>query len=283
MANAPRPLRLSYGGQVLKVRASQLRTERQFTQIGVELIGAPELAADAEVVSLAWRALSDLGVGGISIDLNLPTLVPVVCAGLGMAEADAERARLALDRKDAAAVTGFDNGIGELLANMLAAAGPADKALEKLLALDLPDQARIQVERLAGAVELIRVAAPGLSLTVDATEFRGLEYQNGICFTIFSRGVRGELGRGGRYELSSGETATGFSLFGDSLMRALPAAANSQKVYLPEGTTVEQADAVRAQGHATLQGFTGSADAKAEAQRMGCSHLYVDGRVQKAD
>jgi len=283
MANAPRPLRLSYGGQVLKVRASQLRTERQFTQIGVELIGAPELAADAEVVSIAWRALSELGVGGISIDLNLPTLVPVVCAGLGMAEADAERARLALDRKDAAAVAGFDNGIGGLLANMLAAAGPADKALDKLLTLDLPEQARIQVERLAGAVDLIRVAAPGLSLTVDATEFRGLEYQNGICFTIFSRGVRGELGRGGRYELSSGETATGFSLFGDSLMRALPAAANSQKVYLPEGTTVEQADAVRAQGLATLQGFARSADAKAEAQRMGCSHLYVDGRVQEAD
>jgi ATP phosphoribosyltransferase regulatory subunit len=281
LANAPRPLRISYGGQVLRVRASQMRTERQFTQIGVELIGAPELAADAEVIALAWKSLSDLGVSGISIDLNLPTLVPTVCAGLGMPAEDADRARLALDRKDAAVVAEFDNGVGALLGQMLAAAGPADKALAKLLALDLPEQAKIDVENLAGAVDLIRAAAPDLSLTVDATEFRGLEYQNGICFTIFAKGVRGELGRGGRYELPSGETATGFSLFSDSLMRALPAATNGKKVYLPEGTSVDEAQALRAEGHATVQGFTKSADEQAEARRMGCSHLFISGQVQE--
>ncbi|MBT3703563.1 MAG: ATP phosphoribosyltransferase regulatory subunit [Alphaproteobacteria bacterium] len=287
LANAPRPLRLSYGGQVLKVRASQMRNERQFTQIGVELIGAPELAADAEVVTLAWRSLSDLGVKGISIDLNLPTLVPTVCAGLGMTEADAEQARLALDRKDAAAVAefgaGIGEGIGDLLGQMLSAAGPADKALAKLQALDLPDQAKAEVQNLAQAVDLIQAAAPGLSLTVDATEFRGLEYQSGICFTIYSRGVRGELGRGGRYVLSSRETATGFSLFGDSLMRALPAAKKPQKVFLPYGTTVSEADAVRAQGHATLQGFVNETDANAEARRLDCSHIFINGQVRETN
>jgi ATP phosphoribosyltransferase regulatory subunit len=283
LANAPRPLRLSYGGQVLRVRSSQLRTERQFTQIGVELIGATELAADAEVISLAWRALSDLGVQGISIDLNLPLLVPAVCAGLGMAAEDAETARLALDRKDAAAVAAFGDGIGELLGKMLAAAGPADKALARLLALELPTDAKKQVENLSSAVDLIRTAAPGLTLTVDATEFRGLEYQSGICFTIFVRNVRGELGRGGRYELSSGETATGFSLFGDSLMRALPAAANGQKIYLPQGTSVEDADRLRADGQATLQGFVDTKDASAEARRLGCSHIFSDGQVRIVD
>jgi len=283
LANAPRPLRLSYGGQVLRIRGSQLRTERQFTQVGVELIGAPELAADAEVISLAWRSLTDLGVNRISIDLNLPLLVPAVCAGLGMAAEDAERARLALDRKDAAAVAEFGDGVGELLGQMLAAAGPADKALAKLLALDLPKEAKNQVERLASAVALVRTAAPGLSLTVDATEFRGLEYQSGICFTIFARGVRGELGRGGRYELSSGEMATGFSLFGDSLMRALPAAVSSEKVFLPVGTSVEDADAVRANGHATVQGFAAGEDAPAEARRLGCSHIFSAGQVQQLD
>ncbi len=40
LANAPRPLRLSYAGQVLRVRGSQLRPERQFGQAGIELIGA---------------------------------------------------------------------------------------------------------------------------------------------------------------------------------------------------------------------------------------------------
>ena len=36
---APRPLRLSYSGQVLRVRGSQLQPARQFAQAGIELIG----------------------------------------------------------------------------------------------------------------------------------------------------------------------------------------------------------------------------------------------------
>lgn len=37
LKNAPRPLRLSYAGQILRVRGSQLHPERQFSQCGIEL------------------------------------------------------------------------------------------------------------------------------------------------------------------------------------------------------------------------------------------------------
>ena len=39
LAGAQRPRRLSYAGQVLRVKGSQLRPERQFGQAGIELIG----------------------------------------------------------------------------------------------------------------------------------------------------------------------------------------------------------------------------------------------------
>ena len=68
LARAPRPLRLSYAGQVLRVRGNQLRPERQFAQVGVELIGAPALGADVEVVVLAAEALSAVGISEICID-----------------------------------------------------------------------------------------------------------------------------------------------------------------------------------------------------------------------
>jgi len=280
LANAPRPLRLSYAGQVLRVRGSQLRPERQFSQIGVELIGASELAADAEVVSLAGDALTGLGVEGLSIDLNLPTLVPLVCQGLGMDAADADRARLALDRKDAAAVAAFGGQAGPVLSEMLAAAGPAASAMAKLQACALPDAATAEVAELAQVIALINAAAPGLSLTVDATEFRGLEYQSGICFTIFARDVRGELGRGGRYELASGETATGFSLFGDSLMRARGASQREKTLYLPLGSSLKEAAKLRADGWSTLQGFSTASDVRAEAIRLECTHFLDDSEVK---
>ena len=40
LGGAPRPLRLSYAGDVLRVRGGQLRPERQIMQVGAELIGS---------------------------------------------------------------------------------------------------------------------------------------------------------------------------------------------------------------------------------------------------
>ena len=76
LTNSPRPLRLCYAGDVFRVKGAQLRPERQFTQVGFELIGAPSAAADVEAVLLAAGALRDAGVQRLSVDLSSPTLVP---------------------------------------------------------------------------------------------------------------------------------------------------------------------------------------------------------------
>src|SRR5919198_3818595 len=39
LGDVPRPLRLSYAGQVLRVTGSEIRPERQIGQVGAELIG----------------------------------------------------------------------------------------------------------------------------------------------------------------------------------------------------------------------------------------------------
>ena len=74
LAVAPRPLRLMYAGHVLRVRGDQLEPERQFTQAGIELIGAAAGAADAEVILATVDALAAVGVRDITVDLALPTL-----------------------------------------------------------------------------------------------------------------------------------------------------------------------------------------------------------------
>src|SRR5438876_12042843 len=51
LGNAPRPLRLSYAGQVLRVKGSEIRPERQIGQVGGELIGAEGTASDIEAIA----------------------------------------------------------------------------------------------------------------------------------------------------------------------------------------------------------------------------------------
>ena len=96
LKNRPRPLRLSYAGQVLRVKGTQLRPERQFGQIGAELIGADSGAADAEIVLMGIEALSDVGVRGLSVDLGIPTLIPALLAGRSIEAKALSRLRLAL-------------------------------------------------------------------------------------------------------------------------------------------------------------------------------------------
>ena len=104
LAAAPRPLRLAYAGQVLRVRGTQLRPERQFAQVGAELIGGAQPAADAEAALLAVEALQAVGVDRLALDLTVPTLVPALLGALAVDGGAATALRHALDRKDAAAV-----------------------------------------------------------------------------------------------------------------------------------------------------------------------------------
>lgn len=283
LSRAPRPLRLCYGGQVLRVKGTQLRPERQFAQVGAELIGSDAEAADVEAVAMAVEALESVGVPRLSVDLNLPPLVGALADELGIDNATSAGLRQALDRKDAAAVDSLAGGHAEVFRGLLRAAGPADAALQRLAALHLPPRIAERTARLARVVELLQSALPRLALTVDPVEHRGFEYQTGISFTLYARGVRGELGRGGRYETdeSNGlsEPATGFTLFMDSVMRALPPPPPPARVFVPLGADAERVRALRADGWVTVAGLSEGTDPAAEARRLRCGYLLHDGRV----
>ena len=288
LSKAPRPLRLSYAGEVMRLKGTQLRPERQFGQVGVELIGAESAEADAEMVSMAVEALTEVGIGRMSVDLTIPLLVPSLCATLVLAPDMAEALRIALDRKDAAAVAELGGAEGKLLCALLAAAGEADRALALLAHMALPPAAAAERERLAQVTALVRAASPGLTLTVDPVENRGFAYHTGISFTVFAPGVRGELGSGGRYVAVDGtiesagprgEPATGFTLYVETIIRTLPAAGDKACVFVPVGTPVEDARKLREAGWITVAGLGPVADARAEAKRLACSHAFVAGAV----
>ncbi|MBM3569593.1 MAG: ATP phosphoribosyltransferase regulatory subunit [Alphaproteobacteria bacterium] len=273
LGNAPRPLRLCYAGQVLRVRGGQVRPERQFAQVGLELIGAEAMAADLEVLLLAAGALGAVGIAGLSVDLVQPTLVPAICRGHGLTVEATAEARAALDQKDGGRLARIGGRAGDVLRTLLEAAGPADRARATLAKLDLPAEATSDRDRLVRMIELTRSAAPDLALTVDPGEYRGFEYETGIAFAFFAKGLAAELGRGGRYRLAGGETATGATLYMDSVLKALPAPAAARCVYLPAGTPRRQAVELRRQGWRTVAGFE-PGDAAAEARRLGCSHVW---------
>jgi len=61
LSHLPRPLRLSYSGDVLRVKGDSFNMERQKTQVGAELIGSQSKFVDAEIVLVCLKALKSVG------------------------------------------------------------------------------------------------------------------------------------------------------------------------------------------------------------------------------
>ncbi|MFZ5609273.1 MAG: ATP phosphoribosyltransferase regulatory subunit [Pseudomonadota bacterium] len=279
LGHLPRPLRLGYAGSALRVKGSQLRPERQFRQAGIELIGPRSLDAAAEVVLIAEEALVGLGVAGISIDLVFPRFVPVLAQDLGLDEAAAAHVRAALDAKDVGQLAFLPAPARARFESVLAAAGPADQALAALRRLDLPARSASMFAAIDAFVARLFADAPQLCLTIDPGEHRGFAYQGDFGFTLFGRGERGELGRGGRYGIrrpeGAVEPATGFTLYLDSLARAVPPEAARAKLLVPPAIDRQIATRLRAEGWATVQALAPVADLRQEARRLGCSHAWI--------
>lgn len=266
LADAPRPLRLCYAGEVAFIKADQLDPARQRLQMGAELIGSDEVAAAREIVALAIDAMKAAGLTGISVDFTLPDLVDALAdKAMPLAADKRETVRRELDMKDAGALRLAG---GESYLPLLYAAGPLDEALAKLEAIDAGGA-------LASRITALRSIGEGLDsharLTLDPTERHGFEYQSWFGFTLFASGARGALGRGGTYVIrGSEEAATGFSLYMEPILEALGETAREgrQTLYLPLGHDRDSAARLRALGWRTIAAIADGEDAAS----LGCTH-----------
>ena len=64
LQRAPRPIKLYYFDNCFRYERPQKGRFREFWQFGAEIIGSPRPEADAEVIALACRMLSEAGVDG---------------------------------------------------------------------------------------------------------------------------------------------------------------------------------------------------------------------------
>lgn len=280
LAAAPRPLRLSYAGPVLKLRANQLRPERERMQVGAELIGTDSVAAAVEIVNVAIEALQAAGVKGITIDFTLPDLIDTLAAGsLPLSPTETEAVRVELDAKDAGALAAL-GASAAAYQPLIEATGPFHAAMDKLEALSAVHGGALD-SRIAGLRAIARPIGWDISLTLDPTERHGFEYQNWFGFSIFAEGFTGEIGRGGSYSIlragGSEEPAVGFSLYPDPLIDAGVGGDAPRRLFLPIGHDPARAALLRGEGWHTIAALSEGEHGAA----LRCTH-WLDGPEPRA-
>ncbi len=268
LAEQPRPLRLSYSGQVLKLRSGQLKPERSRLQIGAELIGNDSVIAASEIVSVAIEALERAGVAGITVDFTMPDLIDILAAGpLPLNQAQIAEVRGELDMKDAGGLAAI-GATGYM--PLIEATGPFDEAMAKLRAFDCDGLLGSRLDGVARIAESIKGKA---NLTLDPTERHGFEYQNWFGFTLYADSFIGALGRGGSYQIArangGSEAAVGFSLYPDPLINAGFGSKTTDQIFLPLGHDRDTAAKLREAGWRTVAALS----EQDQASALGCSHI----------
>ncbi|MDI9409684.1 MAG: ATP phosphoribosyltransferase regulatory subunit [Candidatus Pacebacteria bacterium] len=286
LRSRPRPLRLAYAGDVLRVTASELRSARQIFEIGAELLGSDQLAADIEIMRLAVESLTVLELGvPLSLDLCFSQLVPEL---LGQLEPEAPRLKIGEDRDYKNYFMSQSPGVQKYLPLIQAldgVTGHAQTALGKLdsISRDLVGMGSAAamidktVEQIRQITAILSAEFSDLTLTVDLIENRGFDYDGSLGFSVYGRGIVGELARGGRYVAAGigySEPATGMTLFFDSLLNHLPQSPSLPRILIPHGLAKSQVAELHYQGFVTIAHLSDSDLNSAEAQNQNCSHYW---------
>jgi ATP phosphoribosyltransferase regulatory subunit len=253
------PLRFFYVGSAFRYEEPQAGVRREFTQAGIELIGAATADADAEAIALAMTALRAIGLDDFRFTLSDAAYLQATMRDLALKDADDLALREAIRRKNTAELArlldsfNLDPMRRRALAQLPALWGGAD-VLDRAECVN--DDARAAIDHLRQVVA--RLAQFGLQdfVTLDLAENRGMEYYTGILFEGFVEGIGFAVASGGRYDnliahFGPSIPAVGFAIGVERALMALRARGSVRASIAPDvvaQTYSTRVEAARAEG-----------------------------------
>ncbi|MEM8604370.1 MAG: histidine--tRNA ligase [Cyanobacteria bacterium P01_H01_bin.121] len=185
--------RLWYTGPMFRYERPQAGRQRQFHQIGVEVLGSADPRADAEVIAIATNLLRALGLENLSMDLN----------SVGDAD-DRQRYRQALVDYLTPYKADLDaDSQNRLERNPLRILDSKDEKTQQIVteAPNLLEYLSSESKQFFDAVQAL-LTNLGISYSLNPRLVRGLDYYTHTAFEIQSSdlGAQATVCGGGRYD-----------------------------------------------------------------------------------
>ncbi len=219
-----RPCRLQVAGPVWQAIDPELARTREFTQVGVELIGVRDPRADAELIHLARESVRAVGLRP-RVEIGSPGFVKAAMDEAGVPEGLRPPLADAIDRKDPHDVAAMlrEAGLRGSTADALRAAPDlygGTELLEEARRVARGDASRAALDYLAG---VLREFEDDSELILDLGMARRLSYYTGVTFRAYTVDFGQPLLGGGRYDGALLPYAAGFSAGLERLASALSA------------------------------------------------------------
>lgn len=292
------PLRFFYVGSVFRYEEPQAGVRREFTQAGIELVGASTADADAEALALAMTALRALGLDDFRFTLGNAAFLHAILDDCHLGEVDNLAVRDLIRRKNTPALAkllttlDIDPARKGAVAEIPTLWGDG-RVLDRAESLEIGGEARAAVQHLRDVLDRLSDFSLADYVTLDLAENRGMAYYTGILFEGFVQGLGFSVASGGRYDnliahFGPSIPAVGFAIGVERVLMALRSRGAARVTIAPDIVAAQCDDFERVQA-ARTQGQVVEVDIldrspdelRAYARVRGARELWLgDGQVE---
>lgn len=286
------PIRLFYSANVFRHVEPQMAQYREFWQLGIELLGAQGVQADAEVIGLAVKALQAFGLQDFKISMNEIGIINALVDGSALSSEERQNVRRLIEKKDLVELERLldslpiEDELKEAIAKLPVLHGGLE-VLDQLTYLQKQPEAARAVEQLISVYESLEAYGVQDHIVIDMGVIRGFDYYTGLVFEGYSPDLGYGLLGGGRYDKLMDQfgyscPATGFAIGMDRLALVLNQDSKEPDCYLVGGTDfkkmVKNAEELREQGYVVQLDVAGHTRAELEEianRKLNCSLVYL--------
>ncbi|UCH26602.1 MAG: ATP phosphoribosyltransferase regulatory subunit [Trueperaceae bacterium] len=270
-------LRFQYAGKVWHAINPDMARTREFTQVGLELIGVSNARADAELIHLARESVRAVDLVP-RVEIGNPGFVRALFQLAAVPKTLQEGLADAIDRKDQSTLVSLLGGL-DLAPDLFSAFQATLDLYGDVGVLDAArrvapwEETCRELDRLEGVLSEFE---DNSDLLLDLGMARRLSYYTGVTFRAYTFDFGQPLLGGGRYDGALLPFAAGFAIGLERLMSALPEAGEPETPLVMSLDDVS-ARTLRAAGFSVMRALTTDVEeARRQAEAYGIAYLLAE-------
>ena len=217
LSHFKRPLKLMYSGEVLRNIKNLYQSDRQFKQIGAELIGADYKKGLLEIIKLTNNIINNLKIKNTIIDFSVPALMKYLEDIIDFNSTDGLIIKEAIKNKDASLI---NKKKYNYIKQIIECTGELEYAKKNFKKSIFPVKIKKILQKFFLTLDYLKKHNPKITITVDISEADNfLNYQN-LGFKIYNKDDSNVIAIGGDYILDNKELGIGITLITKNICKA---------------------------------------------------------------
>ena len=224
-----RPIRLAYSGEVIRNTKNSYQTDRQFKQIGAEVLGGAPNTSLIEILSITTDILLNFKVNNITIDFSLPAIFRLLEEKFFLEKKSNKIVKEAIENKDISAIKQkkFSYIIG-----LISLAGTIEEAKKKYKKHSFPKPVKNILNEFFKLTAQIKRKFPNLPITIDITEGKSFLEYNKFGFKIYNKDNACPVAIGGDYITNNNEHGIGITFLVNKIINSVTLK-EKKRIYIP--------------------------------------------------